>query len=63
VHLAENGYDSSYGARPLKRLIQTTIVNLLSSAILKGEIKGDEKVELFLKKAKGEEAQILFKIV
>jgi ATP-dependent Clp protease ATP-binding subunit ClpB len=37
-HLAEQGYDPQYGARPLKRLIQKEIVNLLSKKILAGEI-------------------------
>ncbi len=37
-YLAENGYDAQYGARPLKRLIQKTIVNPLSKKILAGEV-------------------------
>ena len=37
-NLAEEGYDPFFGARPLKRLIQTDIVNLLSKAILEGKI-------------------------
>jgi ATP-dependent Clp protease ATP-binding subunit ClpB len=37
-YLAENGYDAQYGARPLKRLIQKTIVNPLSKKILAGDI-------------------------
>lgn len=44
--LAEEGYDPGFGARPLKRLIQQTVLNLLSDAILKGEIPNDSKVEL-----------------
>ena len=28
-YLAENGYDPQFGARPLKRLIQKEIINLL----------------------------------
>lgn len=35
--LAQRGYDPSYGARPLKRVIQREIENPLSMAILKGE--------------------------
>ncbi len=45
-YLARKGYDPIYGARPLKRLIQHEIVNLLSKAVLKGEIK--DKVMLSL---------------
>src|SRR5215204_1877153 len=37
-YLSENGFDPQYGARPLKRLIQKEIVNLLSKKILAGEI-------------------------
>ena len=37
-YLAENGFDPQYGARPLKRLIQKELVNLLSKKILAGEI-------------------------
>ena len=48
--LAKEGYDPYFGARPLKRLIQQTIVNLLSSAILKGELENEDHVELILDK-------------
>lgn len=37
-YLAENGYDLTFGARPLKRLIQKVIVNALSKKILSGDI-------------------------
>ncbi|MGV3530509.1 MAG: ATP-dependent chaperone ClpB [Flavisolibacter sp.] len=37
-YLAEFGFDPQYGARPLKRLIQKEIVNLLSKKILAGEV-------------------------
>lgn len=37
-YLAENGYDTQFGARPLKRLIQKEIVNQLSKRILAGDI-------------------------
>jgi ATP-dependent Clp protease ATP-binding subunit ClpC len=41
--LADKGYDPDYGARPLKRAVQTYIEDLLADAIIKGEIvKGDE---------------------
>jgi|GEM_PF-6307699 len=33
-HLAKEGYDPKYGARPLKRLIQTTILNPVANAII-----------------------------
>lgn len=41
--LAEKGYDPDYGARPLKRAIQTYIEDLLADSIIKGDIvTGDE---------------------
>jgi ATP-dependent Clp protease ATP-binding subunit ClpB len=40
--LAEQGYDPSFGARPLKRVIQKEIENPMSMAILKGDLlEGD----------------------
>jgi ATP-dependent Clp protease ATP-binding subunit ClpB len=36
--LADRGYDPVYGARPLKRVIQTHLQNKLAEMILKGEI-------------------------
>lgn len=38
-YLTEVGYDIEYGARPLKRLIQKEIINLLSRKIIAGEFK------------------------
>ena len=46
AHLAEEGYDPFFGARPLKRLIQQEIVNMLSKAILEGKIPPESTVEL-----------------
>ncbi|WP_109699625.1 ATP-dependent chaperone ClpB [Chitinophaga deserti] len=43
-YLAEQGYDPQFGARPLKRLIQKEIVNLLSKKILGGEIDKSKPV-------------------
>ena len=43
-YLSEQGYDPQYGARPLKRVIQKEIVNLLSKKIIAGEIDKAKKV-------------------
>ncbi len=40
ARLAERGYDPEFGARPLKRLIQQTIIDPLSTAILERSIVG-----------------------
>ncbi len=45
-HLAKAGYDPVYGARPLKRLIQQQVVNMLSNAILSGELPENSEVHL-----------------
>lgn len=46
AQLAEEGYEPIFGARPLKRLIQNEIVNLLSRGILEGKIPAESTVEL-----------------
>lgn len=41
--IADDGFNTSYGARPLRRIISNEIENLLSQEILEGEVvKGDE---------------------
>ena len=40
------GYDPSFGARPVKRVIQQRIENELSNLILSGELKKDTKVSI-----------------
>jgi len=42
--LAEKGYDPAFGARPLKRVIQTMILNPLAMKIVKGEIKEGQEI-------------------
>jgi ATP-dependent Clp protease ATP-binding subunit ClpB len=43
-YLVENGFDPQYGARPLKRVIQKEIINLLSKKIIGGEIDKSKPV-------------------
>ena len=43
-YLAQNGYDSEFGARPLKRLIQQEMENVLALKILNSEIKDNSDV-------------------
>lgn len=47
--LANEGYDPIFGARPLKRLIQTAVANILSTALLKGQIQNGMTVTLYVK--------------
>jgi ATP-dependent Clp protease ATP-binding subunit ClpB len=44
--LGNLGYDPAYGARPLRRVIQKQLVDRLALALLKGEIRGGEPVEI-----------------
>ncbi|WP_419817817.1 ATP-dependent Clp protease ATP-binding subunit [Glaciibacter flavus] len=42
--LAERGYDPIYGARPLRRLMQTEIDDRLARALLSGDIRDGDRV-------------------
>ncbi|HTC07305.1 MAG TPA: ATP-dependent chaperone ClpB [Acetobacteraceae bacterium] len=44
--LASEGYDSTYGARPLKRVIQRSLQNSLAGLILEGAVKEGETVHV-----------------
>ena len=45
--LAEQGYDPSYGARPLRRAIQRTLLDALSDRILRGDIADGARVTVY----------------
>ena len=44
--LADEGYDPVFGARPLKRVIQSALQNPLAEMLLAGDIKDGETVEV-----------------
>ncbi len=46
--LASHGYDPGYGARPLRRLVQTAIGDRLAKALLSGEIRDGDTVTVDL---------------
>ncbi|MGE5315313.1 MAG: ATP-dependent chaperone ClpB [Acidobacteriota bacterium] len=48
--IARLGYDPSFGARPLKRVIQKHIVNALSERILAGEFSEGDTIEIGLER-------------
>jgi len=48
-HLAEAGWDPTYGARPLKRAIQRMIENPLALQLLEGEFGEDDTVRVDVK--------------
>ena len=43
-HMVEHGYDPSYGARPIKRLMQRELVNTLAKSILDGSVHKDSVI-------------------
>ncbi len=50
--LVERGFDAHYGARPLKRAVQTHILNALAQEVIAGRIKPGDQVTV---EVKGEE--------
>lgn len=49
ILLADKGYDPSYGARPLKRVIQKSVQDPLAEEILGGDIKDGDLVKVDVK--------------
>ncbi|AKL97088.1 chaperone protein ClpB [Clostridium aceticum] len=45
-HIADEGYDPQFGARPLKRAIQKLVEDKLSEALLKGDVTAGSHVEI-----------------
>ena len=48
-HLAKEGFDPEFGARPLKRLIQKVILDKLADKMIRGELKDGGKVKINFK--------------
>ncbi|MDF1571762.1 MAG: ATP-dependent chaperone ClpB [Bacteroidales bacterium] len=44
--IKKEGFDMQFGARPLKRLIQKKLVDMISMAMLKGEVEPGDHVEI-----------------
>ena len=51
-YLAEEGFDRKYGARPLRRAIQTKIEDAFANEILEGKIKRGDTVRVQIKNKK-----------
>ncbi len=45
-YMVQHGYDPAYGARPVKRLMQRELVNLLAKAILDGSVKRSSEIKV-----------------
>jgi ATP-dependent Clp protease ATP-binding subunit ClpB len=50
-HIVNAGFDSEYGARPIKRAIQKLILDELANKIIKGELKDAKKIKLGFKES------------
>ena len=46
----DNGYDPSFGARPLKRFIQASVENLVAKAIIENKVEEGDEVTVDVKK-------------
>ena len=51
-YLVDKGYDAKYGARPLKRRIQTDVEDVLAEMMLRGELEGRKTVTASAKDGK-----------
>lgn len=49
-YIFDKGYDKKYGARPLRRAIQTHVEDGLAEAILRGEVKSGDTVRITVRK-------------
>ncbi len=49
-YIVENAYDPKYGARPLRRAIQSMLEDALADEILAGKIKQGDAVTVSVKK-------------
>ena len=47
-HLAKEGYDPAYGARPLKRVLQKRLVDPLAKMLLTGDVKDGDTLQVTL---------------
>ena len=43
-YMSTKGYEPQYGARPIKRLMQKELVNLLAKSVLEGKVRRDSAI-------------------
>jgi ATP-dependent Clp protease ATP-binding subunit ClpA len=51
-HLVERGFDSHYGARPLKRAIQSYVLNPLAQELIAGHIRAGDHMNVEVRDGK-----------
>ena len=47
-HISKTGFSKEYGARPLERVIRTSIENAMAEAILSGDISKEDNIQISL---------------
>ena len=52
LYLVEAGYDPRLGARPMRRIVQKTIENMVAKKVLSGEVMSGGEVEVSLEQVK-----------
>ena len=63
-YLIEEGYDPKNGARPLRRVIEDKVETLVAEAIIAGEVRDGDVMEVSLKKTKNsDEKELKLKVV
>ena len=45
-YMSTKGYEPQYGARPIKRLMQKELINLLAKSILDGHVRRDSRIRI-----------------
>ena len=58
AHLAKSGFDKTYGARPVRRAIQTQIEDALADRLLSNELAAGDRVRVDCQS--GETGQLIF---
>ena len=48
-YMSTKGYEPAYGARPIKRLMQRELVNMLAKSILDGKVRKDSVIQVDVK--------------
>ena len=51
-YMSTKGYEPAYGARPIKRLMQKELINLLAKSILDGHVHKDSAIHVSIKDGK-----------
>ncbi len=51
-YIVEHGFDPDFGARPIARLIQKTILDAMADKMIRGQIKDGDKVKIAFSNAK-----------